>query len=120
MNQLFSNLFSNSLKFSKPGESLKIKIDYKILSDHEVADLNIPDPQDQYIKIIFSDNGIGFEQQNAQQIFRLFTRLHGKAEYEGTGIGLGLCKKIVQNHNGLIWAESEPGKGADFIIVLPL
>lgn len=120
MNQLFSNLFSNSLKFSKPGEPLKIKIDYKILSNQEVARLNIPDPHDQYIKIIFSDNGIGFEQQYAQQIFRLFTRLHGKAEYAGTGIGLGLCKKIVQNHNGLIWAESEPGKGADFIIVLPL
>ncbi len=120
MNQLFSNLFSNSLKFSKPGEPLQIKIDYKILSEQEVAALNIPDAQEAYIKIIFSDNGIGFEQQYAQQIFRLFTRLHGKAEYEGTGIGLGLCKKIVQNHNGLIWAESELGKGADFIIVLPL
>ena len=120
MNQLFSNLFSNSLKFSKPGKPLQIKIDYKILSEQEVAALNIPDAQEAYIKIIFSDNGIGFEQQYAQQIFRLFTRLHGKAEYEGTGIGLGLCKKIVQNHNGLIWAESELGKGADFIIVLPL
>ncbi len=120
MNQLFSNLFSNSLKFSKPGEPLQMKIDYKILSVQEVAELNIPEAQDKYIKIVFSDNGIGFEQQYAQQIFRLFSRLHGKAEYEGTGIGLGLCKKIVQNHNGLIWAESEPGKGADFNIVLPL
>src|SRR5690606_6663218 len=120
MNQLFSNLLSNSLKFSQPGLPLKIQLKSNLLSGEEIKKLKIPNPEKQYAKIIFSDNGIGFEQQYAEQIFRLFTRLHGKTEYDGTGIGLGLCKKIVLNHCGMICAESTPGKGADFHIVLPL
>ena len=120
MNQLFSNLLSNSLKFSQPDLPLKIQLKSNLLSGEEIKKLKIPNPEKQYAKIIFSDNGIGFEQQYAEQIFRLFTRLHGKTEYDGTGIGLGLCKKIVLNHCGMIWAESTPGKGADFHIVLPL
>lgn len=72
-----------------------------------------------YYKISFSDNGIGFKQEYAKQIFSLFKRLHGKNEYEGTGIGLGLCKKIVENHKGAIWAESEENKGSTFYIILP-
>ena len=119
MNQLFSNLFSNALKFSKPGIPLEIKITSEIIGANSTSIIK-PNPAQSYLKINFTDNGIGFDQQYAEQIFSLFKRLHGKTEYEGTGIGLGLCKKIVQNHNGAIWANSELGKGANFTILLPL
>jgi PAS domain S-box-containing protein len=120
MNQLFFNLFSNSLKFSQPGLSLVIKITNSILSAEELSFLKQLDPTRDYLKICFADNGIGFEQQYAEAIFVLFKRLHGKLDYEGTGIGLGLCKKVINNHNGAIWAESALGEGAVFSIVLPL
>ena len=119
MNQLFFNLFSNSLKFSKPDISLVIKITNSFLSIEELASLRL-DPTREYLKICFADNGIGFEQQYAEAIFVLFKRLHGKLDYEGTGIGLGLCKKVINNHNGAIWAESAIGEGAVFFVVLPL
>ena len=70
-------------------------------------------------KIEFSDNGLGFEQQYEHKIFELFQRLHGKTEYEGTGIGLAICKKIVQSHNGTITAKGQLGVGATFTIYLP-
>jgi signal transduction histidine kinase len=120
MTQLFFNLFSNALKFSKRDVPVQINIVSSLLSAEEAALLKMADPQRRYLKIGFCDNGIGFDQQHAGQIFSLFKRLHGKSEYEGTGIGLGLCKKIVQNHTGVIWAESEEGKGARFYIVLPV
>ena len=71
-------------------------------------------------KITFQDNGIGFEQQYDKVIFSLFQRLHGKQDYAGTGIGLALCKKIVENHGGFIHAISAPGKGATFVVYLPV
>ena len=70
-------------------------------------------------KIIISDNGIGFEQEYADYIFKLFQRLHSRKEYSGTGIGLAICKKIVENHHGTITATGEPGKGATFTILMP-
>ena len=73
-----------------------------------------------YLQILFSDNGLGFEPKYAEQIFSLFQRLHRKHEYSGTGIGLALCKKIMENHHGLIRATSDLGKGADFYIYFPL
>jgi signal transduction histidine kinase len=70
--------------------------------------------------IAVEDNGIGFEQEYAERIFGMFTRLHGNREYTGSGIGLAIVKKVVENHNGYIWAESEPGKGATFRVLLPV
>ena len=118
MNRLFFNLISNSLKFSNPAGPVEINICLQPVSEKELAerhlDLNVG-----YIKIEFCDNGIGFKQEYAEQIFSLFKRLHGKSEYEGTGIGLGLCLKIVQRHKGAIWAESGSGQGATFHILIP-
>jgi len=116
--QLFYNLISNSLKFvaSEP----LITISVKELSPEEVkkrADLHVSVT---YIEIIFKDNGIGFEQKHANQIFTIFKRLNSKDSYAGTGIGLALCKKIVDNHHGSIQAFSEPGKGAEFRVILPV
>ena len=73
-----------------------------------------------YVKLTFKDNGIGFEQQYADQIFIIFQRLNNQRTYSGTGIGLALCKKIVDHHDGIITAKSEPGQGATFTVILPV
>lgn len=117
--QLFSNILSNSLKYSNPERKLKISIFVEKLMAKDAPDLPLETEQ-KFWKITFADNGIGFEQEYASRIFELFTRLHGKVEYEGTGIGLAICKKIVENHQGYIFAESKKGVGACFIIYLPI
>jgi signal transduction histidine kinase len=117
--QLFYNLINNSLKFSVSGIQPRICIS---CSDYNVAQVkeNSPlKPGIQYQRISVSDNGIGFEQAYAQKIFKTFTRLNAKDKYEGTGLGLSLCKKIVERHNGTIEAEGKLNEGAVFIIVLP-
>jgi signal transduction histidine kinase len=73
-----------------------------------------------YQHISIADNGIGFEQENNKKVFEIFQRLHGRHEYSGTGIGLAICKKIVENHGGVITAEGEPGKGVTIHIYLPV
>lgn len=117
LGQLFSNLLSNSLKFTKTDPVIRISSDS--VTKNQIQDAPSSLPEGNYHKIIFSDNGIGFDQQYANLIFSLFQRLHGKLEYEGTGIGLALCKKIIENHHGYIAAESELGKGTAFFIYLP-
>ena len=113
--QLFSNLIGNSLKFCL--ENPVLKINSVILKDDHIQDKLQPGKR--YVKLSFTDNGIGFESQYKEQIFGLFQRLHGKQTFAGTGIGLALCKKITEQHGGIIDAESEPGKGATFNVYLP-
>lgn len=120
MTQLFANLISNSLKYSRQDIPPVINIHASVLIKEDIMYYSLPHPPDVYIKIIFKDNGIGFNQNYAQQIFSIFQRLHTKSEFMGTGIGLAMCKKIAQNHKGEIYAFSEEGKGAEFVVVLPL
>lgn len=117
LNQLFSNLISNSLKFSN--EKPEINITSMLVTGEDVVSATPLNPKDWFYKITFSDNGIGFEQEYSEKIFSLFQRLHGKSEYSGTGIGLSIVKKIIEQHNGYITAESSPGHGAVFNIWLP-
>ena len=77
-------------------------------------------PNKKYCKISITDNGLGFEQSNAEEIFNLFYRLHHSSDYPGTGIGLSICKKIVENHSGFLMAEGKPNIGAIFTIFLPI
>lgn len=109
MQQLFQNLIGNSLKFHKPSVSPVITISCKLS--------NI---KDRYVTILVTDNGIGFDEKYSDKIFTVFQRLHGKDEYEGTGIGLAVVRKIVERHNGKITAKSTVGKGSTFSIELPL
>ncbi len=118
MRQLFFNLLQNAIKFRKKDTKLVIKITNRELNDIERKTYQLTD-EHTYFMITVSDNGIGFEQQYAERIFQLFQRLEGKSEYPGTGIGLSICRKIVTNHSGLIFAESEPAKGTLFSIILP-
>jgi PAS domain S-box-containing protein len=107
MRQLFQNLIGNGLKFHKVGENPVIKMLSAITDNGE-------------LQIVVEDNGIGFEEKYIDRIFAPFQRLHGRGSpYEGTGMGLAICKKIVERHGGTIRAESEPGKGSTFIISLP-
>jgi signal transduction histidine kinase len=111
--QLFLNLIENAIKYSRTDVSPEIKIS----SDKfwkEDAGTKLA-----FYRITVSDNGIGFEQEYADTIFKLFQRLHGRTEYSGTGIGLAICKKIIENHKGTITAKSEPEKAPLFTIELP-
>jgi PAS domain S-box-containing protein len=108
--QLFYNLILNSLKFAKAGQPAIINITCQLVNQDEAK----------LYKIVVSDNGIGFEQEYAEAIFSTFTRLNPTDEYEGTGLGLALCKKIVDRHKGTISAAGEPDKGASFTIMLPV
>jgi signal transduction histidine kinase len=118
MQQLFQNLLANALKFTKPGVSPEIHLSAEPLALSE-RDAHHLDAGRRYVKITLRDNGIGFKPEFSEQIFVIFQRLHGRAEYEGTGIGLAIVKKIVENHGGAIWAESQPGEGSAFFVVLP-
>ena len=117
MHQLFLNLISNSLKYSKQDVGPIIKISSEKGTGSEIA--GHVKENGSFWKIEVSDNGIGFEQQYENKIFEVFQRLHGKKEYEGTGIGLSICKKIVQVHHGTISAIGNPGIGSTFTFYLP-
>lgn len=118
MEQLFNNLLSNAIKYRNLTKDAKILIDASIVHKNQIALPNKKTSKN-YYKIVFSDNGIGFDQENAEKIFNIFERLHQQSAYSGTGIGLAICKKIVENHNGFIYATSELQKGSIFYIYLP-
>ena len=117
--QLLSNLISNSLKYSKSDITPVIEIN---ATHVKAATLNEKDalPGKDYFRFSVADNGIGFEQEYAGKVFELFQRLHGHNEYSGSGIGLAICKKIVENHHGFMRAEGEPDKGATFYFFIPV
>jgi signal transduction histidine kinase len=119
MKQLFHNLLSNSFKFAKQNESVVIEIKCKAISGEEVTLYPELNKAAHYFEITFTDNGIGFNDQYAEQIFGMFKRLNDKAAYPGSGIGLALCRKVAINHNGVITATSTDGRGASFQIILP-
>ena len=117
--QLFVNLLSNSIKYSKPEVPPKIRIASDIVPGHIIGGQQGIYHDRQYHHIRVEDNGIGFDQNFSHKIFELFQRLHGRNEYSGTGIGLAICKKILQNHQGYITAEGRPGEGSVFSIYIP-
>ena len=116
--QLFINLISNSLKYSKQGLAPCINIECEKVKGKEYSPFKVSGEK-KYFKFTFTDNGLGFEQKNAESIFTLFHRLHHKTEYSGTGIGLSICKKIVENHGGFITAQGTPNEGSTFMFFLP-
>lgn len=118
LEQLFGNLVSNALKYRNPKITPKVEVKSEKVPYKEIPTKFIK-PAKEYYKITVSDNGIGFDGNNANTIFEVFQRLHAKNKYSGNGIGLAICKKIVENHQGFIHATSELGKGSSFIIYLP-
>lgn len=114
LRQLFQNLLSNSLKYSKEEIPPVVSINSKVVQKEINGVIN------SYLKIEITDNGIGFEQQHAERIFKVFQRLHGRSEYPGTGIGLAIVQKVVENHHGFITAVSEPEEGSTFKVYLPV
>jgi len=120
MQQLFHNLIGNALKYSKPDLPPVVQITATEVNGIDVRQhLPADKMAKRYHLIQVSDNGIGFAQEDARRIFNVFTRLHGNAEYRGSGVGLSIAQKVVQNHGGYIWAEGIPGQGATFKILLP-
>ena len=120
MNQLFHNLLSNAIKFSQPGISPVIHIYAQDLTGADKEKYNSLRKDCAYTMITFADNGIGFNEEFADNIFNIFQRLNGVDEYEGTGIGLAICRKIVSNHQGIIFARSNEQEGTHFNVILPL
>lgn len=116
MDHLFANLISNALKFTRPDQVPLITITGEEVEADAYEELI---PGKKYYKITVGDNGIGFNEKYVDHIFKIFQRLHGKNSYEGTGIGLAICKRIVSYHKGLITAQSQPNVGTTFIIILP-
>jgi signal transduction histidine kinase len=127
MRQLLQNVISNALKFHAPDATPIVKVEARVVTRDEVKDdAGMPKPpptanvDDKFCILTIKDNGIGFEEQYLEKIFAVFQRLHGRCEYEGTGVGLAVCRRITDRHGGLITAQSKLGEGATFIIILPM
>lgn len=119
MRQLFQNLVSNALKYQREGVSPHIEIK-NVIAESDQRNKGTGLDGCEYCSIIVKDNGIGFDEKYLDQIFDVFQRLHRRFEYSGTGMGLTICRRIVERHGGTITAKSKPGEGATFIITLPM
>jgi len=117
LRQLLQNLIANALKFHKPGEPPRITVRAEEMAP-SVATADQPATAAAW-RIAVADDGIGFDPAHAERIFGLFQRLHRREEYPGSGIGLAICRRIVERHGGTIRAEGTPGQGARFVILLP-
>jgi PAS domain S-box-containing protein len=117
--QVFQNLISNAIKYNQAGEIPMISISSCRITGDELTGLPFQAPGIWFHLIQIKDNGIGFEQTFAEDIFKVFTRLNTGSNYIGSGVGLSIVKKVIDNHQGHIWAESKPGEGATFNILLP-
>ena len=106
MRQLFQNLIGNALKFHRAGESPVVRVRGRVEGGEA--------------EVVVEDNGIGFDEKYVDRIFGVFQRLHGRTEYAGTGVGLAICRKVVERHGGRIAVRSTPGKGSTFIVTLPV
>jgi PAS domain S-box-containing protein len=115
MRQLLQNLIANALKFHHPQTPPVVKISSQVIHN-QLEEFSLVS---EMCQITVEDNGIGFAQQYVDRIFQIFQRLHSREEYKGTGMGLAICRKIVERHHGTITAESQPGRGAKFIVTLP-
>ena len=117
--QLLQNLIANALKFHRPDEPPVVKVEarYVLPRDQRQSRKSLAEEK---CRITVEDNGIGFDQQYAERIFGIFQRLHPRDVYEGTGIGLAICRRIVEYHGGQISAQSTPGKGSTFEVLLPV
>lgn len=113
LRQLFQNIISNALKFMREDIKPVIKVNATLIEDQG------PEVATNRFRFTIEDNGIGFDNQYKDQIFTIFQRLHGRLEYEGTGVGLATCRKIVERHGGMIDADGRPGEGSTFIFELP-
>ena len=128
MRQLFQNLISNAIKFCQPDRTPVITINSRLLPRTDVpTGLLAPvapgkaNPiETDFVEITVTDNGIGFDEKYADRIFQVFQRLHGKNQFAGSGIGLAICQKIVEHHNGAITANSKPGEGSIFRVYFPV
>jgi PAS domain S-box-containing protein len=118
MRQLLQNLISNALKFHAPGLKPEVIISAKVLDNAESLPGSMPG--EELVQIMVRDNGIGFDERYLDRIFQVFQRLHSRSDFEGTGIGLAVCRKIADRHGGIISAKSSEGQGATFIVTLPV
>jgi light-regulated signal transduction histidine kinase (bacteriophytochrome) len=117
LRQLFQNLIANAVKFQRPGVPPVVSVDAEEVSESLLgSDLELVPA----CRITVSDNGIGFDEKYLDRIFQVFQRLHGRNEHEGSGVGLAICRKIVERHGGTITARSRSGEGATFVVTLPL
>lgn len=118
--RLFQNLISNAIKFHKPGALPVVEIFGSVVTGSEAEkEFGFQLSESSYVRIVVKDNGIGFDEKYAEKIFNIFQRLQGRAEYEGTGIGLAICRKIMSNHRGYIRAQSVINEGSEFILIFP-
>ena len=120
MRQLFQNLIGNALKFNSPGRAPIVRVHGELIGGEERPAGSSSEAQAQQLcQITFEDNGIGFDEKYVDRIFAMFQRLHGRNEYEGTGMGLAICRRIAEHHGGSITARSAPGRGSTFIVTIP-